>query len=72
MPQVTQEVLNKLREDEKLVFKISQGMNRRFRTVENWVRDNDEMLASKAVVLIIKEETGLSEKQILEAETASL
>lgn len=68
MPQVTQDVLNVLRNNEPLQFAIAQGMNRKFRTIERWVRDNDEMLGSTAVVLIIAKETGLSEDEILEAE----
>lgn len=71
MAQINQEVLSKVRSDEALIFKIAQGTNRKFRTVENWVRDNDEMLASAAVVLIISKATGLSEDEILEPERAT-
>lgn len=68
MPHITKELLERLQNDEDLVFAIAKGMKRKFRTVENWVRDNDEMLASQAVVLIIKHEADLTESEILEPE----
>lgn len=68
---VRQELLEKLKESEELQFTIAKGMKKKFRTIEKWVKTNDEMLSSKAVVLIIKDATGLSEEEILEQETAT-
>lgn len=59
-------ILQQLRKDEALVFAIAKGFHRKFRTIETWVRDNDDMLSSPAVVAIIEKETGLSESEILE------
>lgn len=61
-------ILQQLRNDEALVFAIAKGFHRKFRTIETWVRDNDDMLSSPAVVAIIEKETGLSEDEILETE----
>ena len=68
MAQIKTDVLERLKADEELQFAIAQGMNKKFRTVGYWLKTNDEMLASKAVVLIIKDVTGLMEDEIIEQE----
>lgn len=59
-------ILPQILEDEPLIFKIAQATNKKFRTVEQWARDNSPMLASPAVLIILKKHFKLSEDQILE------
>jgi hypothetical protein len=72
MPHIRQEVLSRLKNDESLQLQIAQGLNKRMSTVIAWLRSNHKMLASKAVVLLIKEITGLSEDEIVEPEPATV
>lgn len=67
MAQLSQEVLKRFKTNDDLTYAIAKGTNRKFETVAKWVRGNDplSMLTSKAVVLIIKEFTGLNEEQII-------
>jgi transposase len=43
-------------------------------TINRWVRDNDDMLTKAATLSILREETGLTDEQLLEqvAETAKV
>ena len=69
MSQLSKEVLEMIEQDEKLIFAIAQGMNKAFRSVERWIKNSrkySKILTSKAVVLIIEKETGLTEDQIVE------
>jgi hypothetical protein len=70
MSQLNQELLERLRTDDALALAIAKGTNRKFGTVQKWISGDDRlnMLTSKAVVLIIKEETGLKEDEIIEQE----
>jgi hypothetical protein len=70
MPQLSNKVKELFAKDDDLIYAIAKGMNLKFETVAKWKRGNDpdERLTSRASILIIKEETGLSEEQILEPE----
>lgn len=59
-------ILQRLKTDEELVFKISKALRKKFRTVERWIREEDQMLTSDAVKNIIREHTGLTDSEILE------
>jgi hypothetical protein len=59
-------IIQTLRDKEVIQFKIATALNRKFRTVDRWIRENDSMLTSPAVLAIIKQETGLPDNEILE------
>ncbi len=62
---ITPDFLNRLRNEEELVFAISQGMRVKFRTVEKWIREEDNMLTSMGVISIIEKVTGLKESEFV-------
>lgn len=66
MAQINENTLNILKDNEAIVFKIATAMGKKFRTVENWVRDNDARLALPAVRLIIGSELGVDADSLLE------
>jgi len=66
MAQLKKSVLEKLRQDESLQQKMSAAMVKRISTIKSWLRYNDVILTSKAVLLVIQDLTGLSEEEILE------
>lgn len=72
MEHLSNDVMERLKVDDALVFAIAKGMKKRFNTVFRWIMSRDEMLTSKGVVLIIKEETGLSEDQIVEGKSSAV
>lgn len=51
----------------RLIIAFDRGQN----TIENWMRDKDVRLTTPMAVQIIREETGLSDEEILETETVS-
>lgn len=71
MATLNKDVLQRLRDDEFLQLDIAKGMGRKLSTVKSWIRYNDDMLVSKAVLLIIKDVTGLRDSQILESTSAT-
>lgn len=70
MPKFSKKVKQLFKKNDELTYAIARGMNMKFETVAKWVRGNDpdNRLTSRASILIIKEETGLSEEEILEPE----
>jgi hypothetical protein len=72
MSHIRQDVLARLKNDESLQLEIAKGLNKRMSTVIAWIRGNHKMLASKAVVLLIKDITGLTEDEIVEPEPATV
>jgi hypothetical protein len=71
MPKIKESLLKRLREDEDLQLDIAKAMKKRTSTIKTWIRYEDELLTSKAVVLVIKDLTGLPESDILEPEPAT-
>ena len=63
------EILQSLKSDEALMLRIAKVLNRKFRSVERWIRDEEEgkssMLTSEAAVKVISESIGLTEDEIL-------
>ena len=64
---ISETALSKLGNDDAK-YTLSKGINRSFKTVDRWIRQNDKMLSSKGVVFLIKEITGLAEEEILNVE----
>lgn len=59
-------VLHQMLDNEPLLLKIAKVMDKKFRTVEVWVRENNIMLTTATVMDLIKTYLKLSEDQILE------
>jgi hypothetical protein len=59
-----------LRGSEKAVKqKIADATGASIDAVYRWIRDNDDNLTKAAVLKVIREETGLTDSEILEEET---
>ncbi len=52
--------------NDEVKMAIAKATGRSFRTVDNWIRDNDSLLTLAASIKVISELTGLTESQILE------
>lgn len=70
---IKQEVIDNIKEDKRLKAQLCAVFNKHFGTVERWINMNIDNgpLTTTAAMKIIKEETGLSEEQILEQEPAT-
>lgn len=64
---INQVVLQRIKEDEELILYIARSVGKKFRTVYQWVLDNDPMLTVPAVLQIIKDRFSLTDSQILES-----
>ena len=66
MKRLNQEVLNRLKTDEEFILRVAQGMNKKIRTIREWIRtDDDENLTSLAFLLVIEKLTGLKQEEII-------
>lgn len=50
---------------------LAVKMNRSVHTIEKWIKDNDIMLTTADALEVIKQETGLTDEEILEKEEAT-
>lgn len=50
---------------------IALDMGKSVHTIEGWITNNDDNLTKAAALKIIREETGLTDEEILEQETES-
>lgn len=66
---ISDTVKGKIKESNKLTARLMITFNRGQRALENWIKHDDVRLTTPAAVQIIKEETGLTEEQILEPVT---
>lgn len=67
MRQVIQsKILQRIKDDETLIFMIANNLDKKFRTVYQWVLDNAPQLQAPAVMQIIKKRFSLSDQEILE------
>jgi hypothetical protein len=62
------DVLQRIKDDETLIFMIANNLDKRFRTVYQWVLDNSSQLQAPAVLMIIKKRFSMSDAEILETE----
>lgn len=67
---LSKKALKALNENKKIVRLICIEVDRHETTLEKWIEENDENLTRAGVLKIIREETGLTDEEILmEAET---
>jgi len=59
------EIADKILEDEDLVKAIADKTGRKFRTVQQWCRDNDELLTMASSLFEIKTHFSLTDSEIL-------
>ena len=62
------EIKQRLKNDEPLQMKIALALDRKFRTVENWVRDNNIMLTTSTVLDMIRKHYGFKKTEPLTEE----
>ncbi len=56
--------------DMSIRMKIALAMTCSDATIKRWIHDNDDNLTKAAALAVIKQETGLTEDEILEPVTA--
>lgn len=61
-----------LRGSEKIRERLRASFDITSTTVNRWVRENDDNLTKAAALSIIREETGLSDSEILENESVEV
>lgn len=69
MSKFTQKAKDKSLGNNKVIGRMMIEFNRHSKTIERWINDGADELSSPATLDIIKQETGLSEIEILEQES---
>ena len=59
------EVKQKLKDDEALQFKVAQAMDKKFRTVERWIKEDHVLLTTSTVLDVIRKHIGYKENEPL-------
>ena len=67
---LTQKALSKI-SDPQIRMKVAIALKVSDQTVCRYIKDNDDELTKAAALVVIRKETGLSDREILEAETAA-
>lgn len=62
---LSKQVKKTLEKNETLKGKIADSLQRSVPTINRWLRNNDSMLSSESVLLIIQSELGLSREEVL-------
>lgn len=66
--QLKEEIRQQVLADDAIIFGIAKATGKKFRTVFQWLQDNSEYLTLASSLNVIKEFTGLTDSEILEAE----
>jgi hypothetical protein len=66
--QITNKAISEIKSSNKLMGRLMAAFDRGQRSMEKWLESKDIRLTTPTAVLIIKEETGLDDSQILEEE----
>jgi len=70
---IKSEVLQRIKDDEALIFEIAQFLGKKFRTVYRWVLDNSDHLQIPAVLQMVKDKLELKDdSEVLENEQAKV
>jgi hypothetical protein len=67
---LTQKAINAIRNNKRVRARLQLDLNRSEYTINRYIDDNDIMLTTAQALTVIREETGLSDDQILEKEPA--
>lgn len=70
--QLKAEVLKGLRNNKKAKNRLALELDKSSFTIEKWIKENDQSLTLAASLKIIREETGLTDDQILETEEETI
>ena len=63
---LTQKALTKIGKNGTLKGRLADAMGKSMFTIHRWIKDNDPMLTTATALQIIREETGMSDDEILE------
>lgn len=66
---ISDKAIDSIKGNNRLMGRLMIAFNRGQNTIENWMAAKDIRLTTPTAVQIIKEETGLEDSQILEAES---
>lgn len=67
---VSKKVLEAIRKNNKIIGLLMGAFDVHFRTIENWIENNDIRLTTPLATRIIIDETGIPENEIFEKELA--
>ena len=66
MTTISNDALDRIRNNNKVVARMSYHFDKTVNTIHNWIKNRDAMLTTPDALKIISEETGLEQDQILE------
>lgn len=64
---LTQKAIDAIKTDIKVRARLSLALDRSSFTIDKWIKTNDDKLTKAASLQVIREETGLTDAEILEA-----
>lgn len=65
---ITQKALKEIKSDTRIKTLLALELNKSVYTITRWIEDNDDNLTKAAALKVIRKETGLKDREILEAE----
>ena len=65
---LSEEALKQIKGNDRFILALAEATNRKSRTIERWLNDNDENLLLEPILHIIRKRTGMTNKQILDNE----
>jgi hypothetical protein len=68
---LSKKAIEALKASESMKGRIAEALGRSVYTVNRWMYDNDVMLTTATALQIIREETGLTDDEILQKESAA-
>lgn len=66
MQTISNKAVKKMTGNQRLIGRFMVLFNKSSKTIERWIEDRDIRFTTPQAVIIIKEETGLTDSQILE------
>lgn len=64
-PRLSQETLDAIRTDETFLLSLGLFLNRKFSTIQRWIRDNHESLTTPACIGFIAKHLGTSQESLI-------
>lgn len=65
---ITQNIIDRIKKDVRTKNLLALALNRSVMTVTRWIDTNDDNLTKAAALKVIREELGVTDDEILEAE----
>jgi len=71
MATISQKAIDKSLNNNRVIGRLMAHFDRHYETIRRWIRLGDESMTTPKAIEVIREETGLTDSEILEEEKAT-